>query len=56
LLEDEDEFEDFPVADWTGMDQDQEEKTMWDDDREDDVQEFSHQLWRELANIDTMKE
>uniref|UniRef100_A0A3B3WRZ5 26S proteasome complex subunit SEM1 n=1 Tax=Poecilia mexicana TaxID=48701 RepID=A0A3B3WRZ5_9TELE len=47
LLEEDDEFEEFPAEDWTGLDED-EDAHVWEDNWDDDNVEddFSNQLRR----------
>uniref|UniRef100_A0A3B3CG00 26S proteasome complex subunit SEM1 n=1 Tax=Oryzias melastigma TaxID=30732 RepID=A0A3B3CG00_ORYME len=47
LLEEDDEFEEFPAEDWTGLDED-EDAHVWEDNWDDDNVEddFSNQLSR----------
>ncbi|XP_070995521.1 26S proteasome complex subunit SEM1-like [Oncorhynchus clarkii lewisi] len=49
LLEEDDEFEEFPAEDWTGLDED-EDGHVWEDNWDDDNVEddFSNQLRAEL--------
>lgn len=49
LLEEDDEFEEFPAEDWQGKDND-EELTIWEDNWDDDdiEDDFSKQLKGEL--------
>ncbi|KAE8596297.1 hypothetical protein XENTR_v10016043 [Xenopus tropicalis] len=49
LLEEDDEFEEFPAEDWTGLDED-EDTHVWEDNWDDDNVEddFSNQLRAEL--------
>ncbi|KAM5157378.1 26S proteasome complex subunit SEM1 [Mantella aurantiaca] len=49
LLEEDDEFEEFPTEDWTGCDED-EDAHVWEDNWDDDNVEddFSNQLRAEL--------
>ncbi|KAM9823798.1 26S proteasome complex subunit SEM1 [Neosynchiropus ocellatus] len=49
LLEEDDEFEEFPAEDWTGLDED-EDAHVWEDNWDDDNVEddFSNQLRNEL--------
>nr|CAD7575582.1 unnamed protein product [Timema californicum] len=46
LLEEDDEFEEFPAEDWTGKDEDEEDVSVWEDNWDDDNVEddFSLQL------------
>ncbi|CAB4041108.1 26S proteasome complex subunit DSS1 [Paramuricea clavata] len=46
LLEEDDEFEEFPTEAWTGEEEDQDENHIWQDDWDDDTVEddFSNQL------------
>ncbi|KAJ2163184.1 hypothetical protein GGF46_000114 [Coemansia sp. RSA 552] len=50
VLEEDDEFEDFPAEDWAASDEDQEDVTLWNDNWDDDDLEddFSKQLRVEL--------
>ncbi|XP_022326036.1 26S proteasome complex subunit SEM1-like [Crassostrea virginica] len=50
LLEEDDEFEEFPAEDWTGADEDEEDVNVWEDNWDDDNVEddFSLQLRAEL--------
>lgn len=50
LLEEDDEFEEFPAEDWTGKDEDDEDISVWEDNWDDDNVEddFSLQLRAEL--------
>jgi len=50
LLEEDDEFEEFPAEDWTGADEDQGDVTVWEDNWDDNNVEddFSQQLKAEL--------
>ncbi|XP_028404248.1 26S proteasome complex subunit SEM1-like [Dendronephthya gigantea] len=50
LLEEDDEFEEFPTEAWTGEEEDQDENHIWQDDWDDDTVEddFSNQLRAEL--------
>ncbi|CAM9381944.1 unnamed protein product [Lampetra planeri] len=49
VLEEDDEFEEFPAEDWTGLDED-EDTHVWEDNWDDDNVEddFSNQLRAEL--------
>nr|XP_048305494.1 26S proteasome complex subunit SEM1-like [Myodes glareolus] len=49
LLEEDDEFEEFPAEDWAGLDED-EDAHVWEDNWDDDNVEddFSNQLRAEL--------
>ncbi|KAG8443108.1 hypothetical protein GDO86_011793 [Hymenochirus boettgeri] len=49
LLEEDDEFEEFPAEDWTGLEED-EDAHVWEDNWDDDNVEddFSNQLRAEL--------
>ncbi|KAL0270525.1 UNVERIFIED_CONTAM: hypothetical protein PYX00_007911 [Menopon gallinae] len=51
LLEEDDEFEEFPAEDWTAKDQDDEDISVWEDNWDDDNVEddFSKQLKIELS-------
>ncbi|XP_054846704.1 26S proteasome complex subunit SEM1 isoform X1 [Eublepharis macularius] len=55
LLEEDDEFEEFPAEDWAGLDED-EDAHVWEDNWDDDNVEddFSNQL-RSLENIQYMQ-
>jgi len=50
LLEEDDEFEEFPAEDWTGADEDPGDVNVWEDNWDDDNVEddFSLQLKAEL--------
>jgi 26 proteasome complex subunit DSS1 len=50
LLEEDDEFEEFPVEDWTATEEDQGDVHVWEDNWDDDNVEddFSKQLRAEL--------
>lgn len=50
LLEEDDEFEEFPVEEWTAADEDQADIHVWEDNWDDDTVEddFSNQLRAEL--------
>jgi len=50
LLEEDDEFEEFPAEDWTGADEDPADVNVWEDNWDDDNVEddFSVQLKAEL--------
>ncbi|XP_059478860.1 26S proteasome complex subunit SEM1 [Neocloeon triangulifer] len=50
LLEEDDEFEEFPAEDWTGKDEDDQDVNVWEDNWDDDNVEddFSKQLKAEL--------
>ncbi|CAG0888614.1 unnamed protein product [Darwinula stevensoni] len=50
LLEEDDEFEEFPAEDWTEKDEDEEDLNVWEDNWDDDNVEddFSQQLKEEL--------
>ncbi|KAG1946980.1 26S proteasome complex subunit SEM1 [Pimephales promelas] len=52
LLEEDDEFEEFPAEDWTGLDED-EDAHVWEDNWDDDNVEddFSNQLRDAAAHI-----
>uniref|UniRef100_A0AAZ3S7M0 26S proteasome complex subunit SEM1 n=1 Tax=Oncorhynchus tshawytscha TaxID=74940 RepID=A0AAZ3S7M0_ONCTS len=61
LLEEDDEFEEFPAEDWTGLDED-EDAHVWEDNWDDDNVEddFSNQLRRQIApmlarNVDAQR-
>ncbi|XP_065919389.1 26S proteasome complex subunit SEM1-like [Dysidea avara] len=53
LLEDDDDFEEFPTEDWTTADEDAEDTQMWEDNWDDDNVEddFSMQLRAELEKL-----
>ncbi|KAM4907322.1 26S proteasome complex subunit SEM1 isoform 1-T1 [Sylvia borin] len=53
LLEEDDEFEEFPAEDWTGLDED-EDAHVWEDNWDDDNVEddFSNQLRFVLLYLD----
>lgn len=50
ILEEDDEFEEFPTEDWTARDEDEEDISVWEDNWDDDNVEddFSQQLRAEL--------
>ncbi|XP_035895801.1 26S proteasome complex subunit SEM1 [Anopheles maculipalpis] len=50
LLEEDDEFEEFPAEDWTGNKEDEEELSVWEDNWDDDNVEddFNQQLRAQL--------
>jgi len=50
LLEEDDEFEEFPAEEWTGADEDQGDVNVWEDNWDDDniEDDFSQQLKSEL--------
>ncbi|XP_076368545.1 suppressor of exocyst mutations 1 [Tachypleus tridentatus] len=50
LLEEDDEFEEFPAEDWTGKAEDDEDVNVWEDNWDDDniEDDFSKQLREEL--------
>ncbi|KAK3612178.1 hypothetical protein CHS0354_016564 [Potamilus streckersoni] len=52
LLEEDDEFEEFPADDWEGEDEDKEDTNVWEDNWDDDniEDDFSVQLRAELEN------
>merc|ERR1712061_960142 len=52
LLEEDDEFEEFPAEDWTNRDEDPSDVNVWEDNWDDDNVEddFSVQLKSELEN------
>ncbi|KAL3836936.1 hypothetical protein ACJMK2_022342 [Sinanodonta woodiana] len=52
LLEEDDEFEEFPADDWEGEDEDKEDTNVWEDNWDDDniEDDFSVQLRSELEN------
>ncbi|XP_077862345.1 26S proteasome complex subunit SEM1-like [Saccoglossus kowalevskii] len=55
LLEEDDEFEEFPSEDWGGEDEDQDDVNVWEDNWDDDNVEddFSKQLRTELEKQGT---
>jgi 26 proteasome complex subunit DSS1 len=57
LLEEDDEFEEFPAEDWTGADEDQGDINVWEDNWDDDniEDDFSQQLRAELEKQQTQK-
>ncbi|XP_053680737.1 26S proteasome complex subunit SEM1 [Anopheles nili] len=50
LLEEDDEFEEFPAEDWAGNKEDEEELSVWEDNWDDDNVEddFNQQLRAQL--------
>ncbi|XP_034937939.1 26S proteasome complex subunit SEM1 [Chelonus insularis] len=50
LLEEDDEFEEFPTEDWTAKDEDNEDISVWEDNWDDDDVEddFNQQLRAQL--------
>lgn len=52
LLEEDDEFEEFPAEDWNTADQTEEELSVWEDNWDDDNVEddFNQQLKAQLQN------
>ncbi|XP_041372034.1 26S proteasome complex subunit SEM1-like [Gigantopelta aegis] len=50
LLEEDDEFEEFPAEDWTGAEEDADDDKVWEDNWDDDniEDDFSKQLRAEL--------
>ncbi|XP_058129171.1 26S proteasome complex subunit SEM1 [Anopheles ziemanni] len=50
LLEEDDEFEEFPAEDWVGNKEDEEELSVWEDNWDDDNVEndFNQQLRAQL--------
>ncbi|XP_015434644.1 PREDICTED: 26S proteasome complex subunit DSS1 [Dufourea novaeangliae] len=62
LLEEDDEFEEFPAEDWTAVDEDNEDISVWednwdDDDVEDDFnQQLRAQLEKQKAQTEQGKE
>ncbi|XP_055931055.1 26S proteasome complex subunit SEM1-like [Argiope bruennichi] len=50
LLEEDDEFEEFPTEDWTAKEEDEQDINVWEDNWDDDNVEddFSNQLRAEL--------
>ncbi|KAG5897971.1 hypothetical protein JTB14_013545 [Gonioctena quinquepunctata] len=50
VLEEDDEFEEFPVEDWTGKEKDDQDISVWEDNWEDDNVEddFNKQLRAQL--------
>ncbi|XP_046846638.1 26S proteasome complex subunit SEM1-like [Xenia sp. Carnegie-2017] len=57
LLEEDDEFEEFPAEAWAEADEDQDENNIWHDDWDDDNVEddFSNQLRAELEKHGYLK-
>merc|ERR1712212_644774 len=57
LLEEDDEFEEFPAEDWGAADEDAEDVNVWEDNWDDDniEDDFSQQLRAEL-NIQPMQQ
>jgi len=57
LLEEDDEFEEFPAEDWAGADEDQADVNVWEDNWDDDniEDDFSQQLKAELEKKQTTK-
>ncbi|KAK0084159.1 hypothetical protein PV325_007498 [Microctonus aethiopoides] len=51
LLEEDDEFEEFPAEDWIGKDEDNEDISVWEDNWDDDDVEddFNQQLRAQLV-------
>ncbi|XP_065053909.1 26S proteasome complex subunit SEM1-like [Rhopilema esculentum] len=50
LLEEDDDFEEFPAEEWKAADEDEEDAKLWEDDWDDDNvdDDFSKQLRAEL--------
>ncbi|CAD6236424.1 GSCOCG00008175001-RA-CDS [Cotesia congregata] len=50
LLEEDDEFEEFPAENWTAKDEDNEDISVWEDNWDDDdiEDDFNHQLRAQL--------
>lgn len=58
LLEEDDEFEEFPAETWTGVDEDAEDVQLWGDNWDDDdahYDDFSNQLREELKKTAAAK-
>ena len=57
LLEEDDEFEEFPAEDWTGKAEDETDVNVWEDNWDDDDVEddFSVQLRNELEKQSNSK-
>ena len=57
LLEEDDEFEEFPAEDWTGKAEDETDVNVWEDNWDDDDVEddFSVQLRNELEKQSNTK-
>ena len=57
LLEEDDEFEEFPAEDWTGKAEDETDVNVWEDNWDDDDVEddFSVQLRNELEKQNNSK-
>ncbi|CAG0892030.1 unnamed protein product [Cyprideis torosa] len=53
LLEEDDEFEEFPAENWSGEEEDQEDLNVWEGNWDDDTVEddFSQQLRAELQKV-----
>ena len=53
LLEEDDEFEEFPAENWSGKEEDQEDLNVWEENWDDDnvEEDFTQQLKAELQNI-----
>ncbi|KAG5680401.1 hypothetical protein PVAND_009910 [Polypedilum vanderplanki] len=53
LLEEDDEFEEFPAEDWIEAEADEEELSVWednwDDDNLDNLDDFNEQLKQQIA-------
>lgn len=58
LLEEDDEFEEFPAESWTSKDQDAEDDALWEDNWDDETQddEFTNKLRAELQQQSAMKD
>ena len=55
FLEEDDEFEEFPLEEWTAAaEEDEEEANIWEDNWDDELQQddFAKQLQEELAKVD----
>uniref|UniRef100_A0A6M2DQG0 26S proteasome complex subunit SEM1 n=1 Tax=Xenopsylla cheopis TaxID=163159 RepID=A0A6M2DQG0_XENCH len=52
LLEEDDEFEEFPCDDWASQDEDADDVTVWEDNWDDDnvKDDFSQQLRSQMSN------
>ncbi|KAI9179316.1 26S proteasome complex subunit [Blastocladiella emersonii ATCC 22665] len=55
ILEEDDEFEDFPIEDWNEADENKEEIHAWEDNWDDDetTDDFSNQLRAEFQKLGT---
>ncbi|KAK0182300.1 hypothetical protein PV327_000452 [Microctonus hyperodae] len=58
LLEEDDEFEEFPAEDWIGKDEDNEDISVWEDNWDDDDVEddFNQQLRAQLVKQKSQSE